>query len=68
MATTLHAKEFQREYEKELENEPTTPSGEPTLRWLLTKVQRGEMTAEEFVKLSKQRGDLLRDFPFDSQT
>lgn len=34
----------------------TTPQGIPTLHWLMEKFQSGEMTAEEFVKLSKIRG------------
>lgn len=59
--------EFHRAYEAEREHKPTTPSGTPTLRWLLEKVQKGEMTAEEFVKLSKNRGKKLSNFPLDTR-
>ena len=45
----------------------TTPAGQPTLHWLLERAHRGEITAEEFVKLSKQRGELIRDTPLDTQ-
>lgn len=59
--------EFRRAYERELENKATTPGYQPTLRWLLERVAAGEMTAQEFVRLSKQRGKFLREYPLDTR-
>ena len=45
----------------------TTPFYRPNQHWLLERLQRGEMTAEEFVKLSKEHGKQLRESPMDTQ-
>lgn len=44
----------------------TTPTGFPTNHWLLQKLQRGEMTVQEFLKLSKIRGDDISTRPMDT--
>ena len=46
----------------------TTPSGHPNAHWLLEKLQRGEMTAQEFIKLSKEHGKELREAPLDTHS
>lgn len=47
--------------------EPRPATGLPTQRWLHWKLQHGEITVQEFLKLSKQRGDMLRDYPLDTR-
>jgi hypothetical protein len=37
-----------------------------TNHWLLMKLQRGEITPEEYVKLAKQRGKDLAEAPLDT--
>lgn len=48
------------------EEEPTSPLGMATNHWLLMKLQRGEITPEEYVKLAKQRGKDLAEAPLDT--
>jgi hypothetical protein len=46
--------------------DPIPATGKPSTRWLLTKLQRGEITVQEYLKLSKELGKRLREEPMDT--